>query len=1364
MYRRRKIAGRATTAVTTALALLATSAVTVAPAAFAQTVPSTTLTAADEPEEKFSAKVLDQLEDKKTADFWIKFADQADLAPAKDITDWAERGQYVYDALHATAKKSQASVIEQLKAAGADYETYWINNAIFVDDGSLALAERVATSSAVAGIHEQIAMQYEEPVEKKESGERTAAAVEWGLDAINAPDVWDLGYTGAGITVANFDTGVDGAHPALRSKYRGSNPDGSYDNDYNYFDIPGTCGDGAPCDSDQHGTHTMGTIVGGDGANQIGVAPDATWIASNCIDNAGCEWDDYLANAQWFLAPTRTDGSDPDPAMRPHVVSNSWGIPAGVDLPEDWMSAETEAWNAAGIFGAWAGGNEGPTCESGRFPGEFEHTYSVGAFDVNGAIASFSARGPGRNGTLLPNIAAPGVNVRSSIPGGGYAAFSGTSMATPHLAGAIALLWSAAPALVGDIEGTIALLDETAIDTSDLSCGGTAERNNVWGEGKLDVAALVDAAPTAGTGTVSGTVTDAAGEPIAGASVLLDGERDRTVATGTDGTFSATVLSGDFSVSVSAFGYLSSTPVAVSVDVDETETVAIVLEAAPTHDVTGTVLFEGSGEPVVGAPVTLRGSPYEPAATGADGTFTFADVPEGTYRLAVELGGCAASYDGELVVDGAEDVDVTIVPNVDEGGYSCSVSTGTYRQGTTLVNLTGDDTATSVDLPFQFPLYGSAYSRAFVSSNGHINFLASSTALGNVAIPSTGVPNAALYPFWDDLLLDSAAGVYSATTTVGGVPAYVLEWRNVRKYSPSTDRLNFSVTMLANGDVTYGYGAATDTGSAKGDSATIGVENAAGTVGTQYSFNQAVVSDGLSITFDAPAVAPVTGVVEDFNTKTAIEGADVTLTAADGKETTVSTGADGSYSALVNLGQYSVELAADDYETLTRTANVASEGTAVTVSGQLKAGRLAVTQTSIAASLAMGGSASRNVRVTNTGSAPAEVTLGAGNGGFTVLGDTTATTSGVVKGVEGRATAAKLPFGTGGSKADGLRSSLAGGLTADREVAAASYPDVAADEVSMSHSTSHEIVANSSVACPSGITKLLRTYTPADFGISGDFEPTSVTFGIQEVATPSTTATVTLYTLSGDFVYGNMTPIGSGQVTVTNDFGSWYEVPIDADATIAPDDILVVEVAGAAIYVGGNPSAETSPTYIASDGCGTPQPATADSLGFPDSNLVIDVTGEVAGSGGGVEWLDVQPPSFTLAPGKSVVAVATMTADVDQPGTYTASINVGSNTPYDVSPVAATMTVKAPAGWGKITGTVSGAGAPLDDAVVALDGVSYDVVLRTGADGVYSYWMQKSNAPLQVTVSADGFVPATKRAQIIAGQTTVYNFNLTALG
>src|SRR5206468_1023655 len=127
--------------------------------------------------------------------------------------------------------------------------------------------------------------------------------------------------------------------------------------------------------------------------------------------------------------------------------------------------------------------------------------YGVGAFDISGNIAFFSSRGPSFFGGITkPNVAAPGVNVRSSVPGNGYDSFNGTSMATPHLAGSVALLWSASPALRGDVAATRDILDQTAVDTSDLSCGGTAGNNNVWGEGKLDVHAAVTAAPRGPTG------------------------------------------------------------------------------------------------------------------------------------------------------------------------------------------------------------------------------------------------------------------------------------------------------------------------------------------------------------------------------------------------------------------------------------------------------------------------------------------------------------------------------------------------------------------------------------------------------------------------------------------------------------------------------------------------------------------------------------------------------------------------------------------------------------------------------------------------------------------------------------------------
>ena len=159
-------------------------------------------------------------------------------------------------------------------------------------------------------------------------------------------------------------------------------------------------------------------------------------------------------------------------------MNNSWGGGPG----DPFYQATVQAWVAAGIFPAFANGNAGPSCGSAGSPGDYPESYAVGAYDIGNFIAFFSSRGPsGLDGGIKPNISAPGVDVRSSVPGNGYAIFSGTSMATPHVAGSVALLWSGAPTLVGDIAGTRAILDQTAIDTSDLGCGGAPENNNAYG-------------------------------------------------------------------------------------------------------------------------------------------------------------------------------------------------------------------------------------------------------------------------------------------------------------------------------------------------------------------------------------------------------------------------------------------------------------------------------------------------------------------------------------------------------------------------------------------------------------------------------------------------------------------------------------------------------------------------------------------------------------------------------------------------------------------------------------------------------------------------------------------------------------------
>ncbi|OIJ24756.1 peptidase S8 [Nocardioides luteus] len=1305
------------------------------------------------PAAKLTSTLESKFEKSDSADFWLRFSDKANLGPATSIKDWTKRGQYVVDALEKTAKASQAGAVAELESAKVSYKTYAISNAILVKDGSEELALKLAADPEIKTVHERAKLSLVEPV-KEEKATAAPQGTEWGIDFIHAPEAWAQGATGAGIVVSSVDSGTDYTHPALVNQYRGNNGDGTFTHDYNWFDAYGDCSSG-PCDLDGHGTHTMGTMVGDDGAgNQIGVAPDAEWIETNgcCGTDAG-----LLDSGWWLLEPTDADGENPDVSKRPHVINNSWGW-NGIGYIDSFFDDVNAAWNAAGQFSSWASGNPGSMCQGTSSPGANTLTYSVGAVDSSGTVASFSGRGPGQDGLTKPNIAAPGVNVRSSVPGGGYASYNGTSMAAPHLAGAVAALWSYNPALIGNVEETRRLLNEAATDVDDTTCGGTAENNNVYGEGYLDLARLIALAPAEG-GTVAGTVTSG-GDPIAGATVELDGDTlDRTLTTDAEGHFSADVYVGDYEVTTSAFGFITETGTA-TVTEDATTTVDFDLAEAPKYTVSGTVTNASTDAPIAGAEVQL--SPGNLSATaGADGTYSFAGVPEGTYTIFTEGSGCAEATSSQIEVTGNKTHPIKVVLSYDGYGYFCSEGSSGVRSGTTALGLEGDDVAGSVDLPFSFPLYGDSYTKAYVASNGHLNFLASSTAFNNGAIPSVSVPNAAIYPFWDDLDARGEADVFTGATTVDGVDAFVIEWRDVVPLS-TTDPLDFSVTLFEDGRVELGYGDLPSGDRALGGSATIGIENAAGTIGTQFSLDTASLSDGMSITFDLAPMGTVSGVVTDYNTKSGIDGAEVTLTpTAGGSAKTVETGADGSYSVDTVTGAYGVSIGAPDYVSVSRDVTVAEDATA-TADAQLKAGRLAVTQTALNASLAMGGSVSRNLKIANTGSAPVEVDLGATGEEVVILGDKTAS-AGVTKSATKKATAVKTKAGAG-SKAHGLSSASGSKSGSAEKPSVTAIAPTPAGETTLSHSSSHEVVQSSSVACPSGTTTILRTYSPGDFGISGGFTPTSVSFAVQETANGNTPVTATLYTLPAGaaFTFANLTPIGSGTTTVTSDFGSTYTVPVAASAEIAPDDILVVSVAGAAVYFGGNPAAETSPTYLASDACGTPEPTDAAALGFPDSNIILDVTGETGG--GGVAWLDVQPPSFTLAPGKSVTAVVTFDATVDQPGTYTADVVIGNDTPYTVAPVPATMIVKAPSGWGKITGTVTGSGEPLEGAVVALDGVSYDVTLRTKADGTYGYWMQKSNAPLQVIVAADGFVPATKKAQIVAGQTTVYNFDLKPLG
>ncbi len=416
---------------------------------------------------------------------------QADLSAAAAISDWSARGQAVYDVLRETAGSSQADLWAFLRAEReigntTAFHSFFIVNAIQVTS-NVATLDTLAARSDVDRIEASRTFQIPEPTVSD------IDVVEWGVARVRADDVWaDFGLLGQGVVVANIDTGVDYDHPALVNQYRGNLGGGVFDHDFNWWDPSMICGVPSlvPCDNNNHGTHTMGTMVGDDGgANQIGVAPGATWIAAKGCESSSCSNFALLSSAEWILAPCPA-GVAPghpscDPDMRPHVVNNSWGGSGG----DVWYMASVNAWRAAGIFPAFSAGNAGPGPGTIGSPGDYAQSFASGATNINDIIASFSSRGPSTlTNEIKPDVSAPGVSVRSSINGGGYANFDGTSMASPHSAGCVALLLSADPSL--SINAAEDLLRDNAVDL------GPIGPDFDYGYGRIDCyEAVVDALP-----------------------------------------------------------------------------------------------------------------------------------------------------------------------------------------------------------------------------------------------------------------------------------------------------------------------------------------------------------------------------------------------------------------------------------------------------------------------------------------------------------------------------------------------------------------------------------------------------------------------------------------------------------------------------------------------------------------------------------------------------------------------------------------------------------------------------------------------------------------------------------------------------
>ena len=425
----------------------------------------------------------------------------------------------------------------------------------------------------------------------------------WGVKRIGSGTVHDTGNKGTGVKVAVIDSGIDYTHPDL-----GVNFAGGYDFVNNDTD---------PMDDNEHGTHVAGTIAALDNnVGVVGVAPEAKLYALKVLSSGGSgSWSDVIAALQWAV----------DNGIQ--VTNNSYG--SGQN-PGGTVQAAFDNSAAAGVLHIAAAGNSGNPGGKGNnvgYPARYDSVVAVAATNKNDDRASFSSTGD------QVELAAPGVGINSTKLGGGYIEFNGTSMASPHVAGSAALVIAAG---ITDSNGNGLINDEVrqALDSTALDLG-TAGRDSLYGFGLVNVAAAVASVVPPATGTISGTVIDAATlSPISGAAVT-DGTRSAT--TDANGVYTlASVPIGTYTVTASANGYNSAAQTNVSVSANTNTTVNFSLTVIVYGAIDGTVIDSVTLNPISGATVT---DGARQAVTDLTGHYVISGVPAGTYTVTASAAG-----------------------------------------------------------------------------------------------------------------------------------------------------------------------------------------------------------------------------------------------------------------------------------------------------------------------------------------------------------------------------------------------------------------------------------------------------------------------------------------------------------------------------------------------------------------------------------------------------------------------------------------------------------------------------------------------------------------------------------------------------
>ncbi len=808
-----------------------------------------------------------------------------------------ERRAYeVITALQRKAQETQPNLLNYLQAkesAGEvfQYQSFWVSNLVMVEAKPSVLLE-LATRMDISQMDLDAILQLDKPEVVSEGDVEGHESVELGLRVIKADQLWALGITGQGRLLMNIDTGVYPNHPALQHKWRGNH----VPSNQAWFDPGG--GTTTPNDCDGHGSHTMGTMVGRSltTPDTVGVAINAEWIAAKTICSSP-HTSNSIAAFQWAMNP---DGNPSTIDDMPDAISNSWYDPDVTNECSGIYKTTLDAVEASGIAVVFSAGNNGPGASTITKPKNINtnevNIFCVAAIDASlysggntNPIASFSSRGPstcGGAGSLLikPEVSAPGVNVRSSGTSTGYNLLSGTSMASPHVAGAIALLKEFAPTLTGQ-QIKFALYN-TAVDL------GTAGEDNNYGKGIIDLMAAFLSLGTPDTippSTVNDLqVTDPTSNSLRltwtapldtsiGGVVQYDVRWSLSPITDTSSFYAANPLTypgvpgapgtpqellvsglnfsttyyfairsrdswGNWSdVSNSPSGTTLSAPV---ISVSPASMLKVLM---PNTTVIDSVMISNvsTTASTLNFTVTLENNTFPSEAVDIKLVPKNPIISEGNPD---EMKGSEKERRG-MSIEGQGGPDIFGYRWIDSdepnGPQYVWNDITTNPSAVQITSWTGtlDDGYTTVPLGMTFPFYGNNYTQGYLSTNGFLSFTSlSSSHFTNGTIPNTALPNNVIAPFWDDL-----DGRTQGTVHYLQEPGkFTIQYTNWQKYS-GTGSLTFQMVLYSSGKIMIYY----NNMNATLNSATVGIENSTGTDGLQIVYNGNYVHNNMAIRIEA---------------------------------------------------------------------------------------------------------------------------------------------------------------------------------------------------------------------------------------------------------------------------------------------------------------------------------------------------------------------------------------------------------------------------------------------------------------------------------------------------------------------------------